>query len=714
MNETKYTYGEGSRAGQTSGRSLGWRDYAVILVERIWIALTVFVVVVALSLVYTQRQTPMYRAAARIMIETDLPKVLKVEDVLTFNTRSIEYFNSHVKALHSRSMAASAIEANGLDTDPRFTSEIGKGADPAAAAMRCVRIQAVPKSRMIDIIAEHPNAEIASALANGIAEAYIAKDLDRRMKASLDALIWLRQHAEEYRLKLEQGLHALQEYREATRAVSLEEKQDVVIAKLKAISARLTDAEAERVAANTQWNEVKPLLDAEKSPGEAAAIAGHEWVRQTRAKILEKESEIGLLGRRYKEKHPAIQRARSELEELETGYRRACDEAARQIESRHRMAEANVDSLEDALRRQEQQAFDLERKLVRYNELKRNAEADRQMYDAILARMKETSIAGDMQTSNIRLVDAARAASSPFKPSRRRNLINGLLVGALMGIALSFVAHFADDRLRRTEDVEEHLGLPVLAVIPNIGAGSAEERARTVHDDPRSAVSEAFRTLRASLALTPPGKSAKRIMITSAGAAEGKSLVACNLAIVYAQDSQKTLLIDADMKRPSLGKVFGVGSREGLSRVLAGGLEWEDAVLNDVMPNLDILTVGELPPNPAELLGSGRMRDMLAGMGEQYDRVVLDCPPVFGVSDPLVLLSVVDGLLFVAHFNKSRWHTASRALRKLSTGGTPILGAVMDNVDLRRPGTYYYYYHRYGSYRYYQEDDTSGRADRNA
>jgi len=699
----EYTFDDMPERSQPAGTGLNWRDYLAILIERGWIAVTAFAAVVILSVIHTQRQTPMYRSAARILVEADIPKVLNIQDVFTINTRNLEYFNTHVKALHSRSMLEAAVKATGLDRNPGFVPGAGPGVDPAGAAMRYVRIIPVPKSRMIDVVVEHPDPKIAAILANAIAEQYIAQDLDRRMNASLEALEWLREHAEEYRGKLERGLLALQEYREQTKAVSLVERQDVVVARLKAINAALTGAETERLEAQTEWQEVKILLDAGKSPGESSVVSDDPLVLKVHSELQEKQTELALLRNRYKDKHPAMERCRREAIELVSKYARVCREAAERVESRYQMALAKERSLGDALREQEQQAFDLERTLVKYNELKRNTEADRQMYDAILARMKETSVAGDMNTSNIRRVDEAKPSARPYRPARRRNLLNSIMVGALLGITLSFVVHFADDRVRKTEEIEDILGIPILAVIPNIESDDPEFRARMAHEEPRSGPSEAFRTLRANLALNPEAGNAKRMMITSAGAAEGKSLTAANLAIVFAQDGQKTLLIDADMRRPSMHKIFNVRTGAGLSEVLGGGVKWQDAVCGTGMQNLDVMVVGKMPSNPAELLGSSSMRQVLDEAGRSYDQLVLDCPPVLGVSDPLVLLRLVEGVILVAHFNKTRRHAAARALQKLRESRTPILGAVMDNVNFKRPGAYYYYY-RYGHYYHYYGD----------
>ena len=391
---------------------------------------------------------------------------------------------------------------------------------------------------------------------------------------------------------------------------------------------------------------------------------------------------------------------------LEQAYKSALQTAAIQVEAQYQTALAQESTLRQALKEQEKEAFELDRKLVRYQQLKRGVEADQQIYDGMLARMKETTLVQDSGMNYIRLVDSARPSKLPARPNPRRILTAGVLLGLFLGIACAFAAHAADNRLRRVDEVEKDLGHPVLASIPHIPGKNVQERSQISARKPGSIPSEAFRTLRACVGLQPAGRDARRLLVTSVGVSDGKSLVASNLAIMFAQDNRKTLLIDVDMRRPTVHRTFQVDEQHkatGLSAVLGQGLPWDKAVLKSDLPGLDLLPAGQIPENPAELLGSAAMVALIADLSKHYERIILDSPPVIGVSDPLVLLPRVDGIIFVVHFGKTRRFAAKVAVQQLESSGTPVIGTVVNNVQAGRAGSYYnYYYTRHGGYTYHE------------
>jgi polysaccharide biosynthesis transport protein len=696
MTENAYTYTDSPASSPSGGRpDFDWRASVDVLLARGWIAVTVFVVAVVAGLIYTQRQIPLYRSTARLLVDEEIPKVLNVQDVFAMNARNLEYFNTHLKALHSRTMVAAALKASGLDHDPRLVSPARGGADPVEVAMNGLTIEPETGSRIIDVVVEHRDPAVASTLANAIADQYIQINLDQRMSSSLDAFEWLRRQAEDYRQRIEKGQLALHDYRKSSNDVSLEEHQDTVIAKLKSLSAELTAAETQRLVAEGDWNSVARIQAAGQPIGNLPSIAADDLVKQAQGTYVKRLDDLEGLRARYHEKHPRMVQALSELDAAEQLYRGTCQIAAARLRSLYEQALERENRLRQALKEQEKEALSLDLKLVKYTEMRRNVEADQQIHAALLARMQETKMASDLKTSNVRLVDHAVPSPSPFYPSKLRNLFNSMLIGLCLGLALSWAAHFVDDRIRRPEDVEHSLRCPLLAVVPTVRTGNPAHRARIVERDLHSPSAEAFRTLRATLALRPESLHAKRLMITSAGASEGKSLVASNLAIALAQDGQATLLIDGDLRRPSVHHVFDADPDAGLSAVLAGHLAWPQAIGTTPLANLHFMNAGRQPPNPSELLGSAVMKQMLDAVAERYDRIVIDCPPVFGVSDPLALLPAMDGIIFVAHFNKTGRRAAAQALDRLKAGKTPILGVILNNVNLNRVGTYYYY-RRYG------------------
>ena len=698
MNKTPYIAGPQGSEDELS-KFPDWREGVAILMERAWLGVLIFVAVFLLFFFQARRQTPYYRSTATLLVEAQIPKILNYQDILAYNTRNLEYFNTHINALHSRNMMAQALERSGLAKDPRFLP--GKTPEEQAeAAQGFVNVTAVEKSRMINIVVEHPDPQVASDLANALAQAYIQQDLDNRMGASMQAIDWLRERSEEYRVKLEKGLAELQEYREKTKSVSLEEDQNIVIEKLKALNAALTSAQTERIQAETMWKSVQGQIDARVPTTQIAAVLSDAGVQITLQKLQDQQRAVAGLQQRYRQQHPDLQQALELEQKLQKQFEDACADALYALKSRFEMLVDRERNLQVALAEQEKVSFELDRKLVRYNELKRNIEADQEIHQAVLARMKEASISESLPADIIRLAEEARPAKAPFRPRPGQALVRGAAFGLILGIGAIFLFYYADHRFRRNEEVERILGLPVLATVPLIVDKSVQARGMVSHLKQTSEVAESFRTLRASLLLKEEIRKARVLMITSAGPGEGKSLISTNLAISLAQDGRRTLLVGADLRRPVLSKIFDLDpDSAGLAEVLKGEIQWREALRRQDVPNLDVMCSGRIPLHPSELLGRKELAEFLREAGGAYQHVILDAPPVLGVSDSLVLLPNADGVLFVVRYGVTHSMGASHAVLKLQGSGTPCMGSIMNGVNLKSVANYYYY-RRYGGYAY--------------
>ncbi len=679
---------------------MDWREAVAIILERAWLGVAVAVAVLLLFFFNAHRQTPYYRSTATLLVEAQVPRLLNYQDIIAFNSRNLEYFNTHINALHSRQMMEKAITQSGLDKRPEFTPGGTPMADLVERSLGLVTITAVEKSRIIQIVVEHPSPSVASDLANALARAYIQQDLDNRMTASMQAVEWLRARSVEYRDKLEKGLLELQKYRQETESVSLEQDQDIVISKLKSLNAALTEAQTDRMDAESQWQAVKTQMDAGLPLTRIAALLPDSGVQDALQRLTEQQRKIAQLQQRYKPGYPELQNALDSERQMQKKLEESCQDSIFALKSRYEMLKDRETNLSNALREQEQESFDLDRKLVKYNDLKRNVEADQEIYQAVIARMKEASISGSMPTEIIRLAEEARAAKAPFRPRIHQALWRGLAMGIVLGLVAIFGLHYADRRFRRNEEVERALGVPVLAALPMIPAASVGDRGRVAHLEPGGEAAEAFRTLRASLLLNSEARNAAVFMITSSSPGEGKTLVSTNLAISFAQDNRRTLLIGADLRRPMLQKIFGGGEQPpGLSEVFKETVMWRDALLKHDISNLDVLTSGRIPSNPSEMLGDRRFTAIISEARSMYQRIILDAPPILGVSDALVLLSHVDAVLFVVRYGVTHSLSASHAMKKIRSSGAPCPGALMNGVNLKSMANYYYY-QRYGGYAY--------------
>ena len=686
--------------GRPQQRRFPWQQYLVVLVEHKYLALAAFLTVVIGAVVWTYRQTPTYRATAVVQVDSDTVKVLNIQDVLTSDTRDEEYMNTQMQLIQSRTLCELVVQALKLDQNAAFLAGAGGNTDLAGVLQGCLSVEPIRGSRLIAINVDNADPQLAALLATGVAQQYIKQNLDRRMAAASDAVRWLQQQADEYRSKLEKSEAALAQYRQRSHAVSVEERQDIVVDKLKELNAAVTQAEKTRLAAEADWDVVKKQLEDGRKVTEIPAILSNPKVAAIRQQLSEKQVQLAVLRERYKDQHPLIVALQAELKALNGRLLAACNDVVNSLQSQYSLAKANEDSLQGALKDQEQQALQMDSKQAEYNTLKRNADADSQMYNAILTRMKEASVAGKLESNNIRLVDPVQVPGAPFKPRKTRNFAMGVILGLGAAVGLSFLMNSFDDKIKSYEDVDL-LGLPLLTGVPRIELPDGTQNGRVLQLQPHSISAEAFRNLRATITLKPELNAAKSLLVTSTAPGEGKSVVSANLAIAFASNRQRTLLIDCDLHHPVQHKVFRSRADKGLSLYLTNHSKLEDVVAATDIPNLDVLQVGDVPPNAPELLGSDRLAELIQEACRQYDRVIIDSPPVTAVSDPLLLLPHVKGVVYVIGFGKVSREIVSRSMQKLRECGAPLVGVVMNNIDQELHGFYYYpyrysYYHKKG------------------
>jgi polysaccharide biosynthesis transport protein len=652
--------------------------------------------VLAINLIYTYRQTPTYRATAALEVSSETMKVLNIQDVLSTDTRDDQYFNTQIKIMQSRTLCEQVVQSLHLDRNPSFLAYAGSQGDLAAALQERLSVEPERNTTILDIHVDHPDPKLAADLANGVAQQYIKQNLEKKMLASTDAVRMLREQADEFKKKVEQSESALAQYRQRTQ--SSEEYQNSVVDKLKDLNNSVTQAQKARLDAEAEWNGVKALLDAGRTPSEIPAIMNNPKVSDLRKQLNDKQITLAVLRERYREQHPSMVAIQTELSEITGKLTNACNDAVEAFQAGYLMAKAKEESLQKALHDQEQEAMVMEGKQPDYNMLKRDAEADRQLYDSIVNRIKETGVANSLQSNNIRLIDPVQVPGSPFKPQKGRNLVIGLFLGVSAAFAAGYMLSVFDDKIKTYEDVDS-LGLPLLTGVPHIDLKDSSQNGRVLQADPHSVSAEAFRNLRASISLKPEANSAKPLLVTSTAPGEGKSVVSANLAIAFATNKQRTLLIDCDLHNPVQHHVFPADPDKGISLYLTSDVTLQEVVQPTNVPNLDVLHVGSIPPNAPELLASDRIRELIGDACEQYDRVIIDSPPVTAVSDPLVLLPYVQGVIYVIGFGKIRREIVARTMQRLRECGAPLVGVVMNNIDQDLHGYYYYPY----KYSYYQK-----------
>jgi len=418
-----------------------------------------------------------------------------------------------------------------------------------------------------------------------------------------------------------------------------------------------------------------------------------------------KESETELQEFREEQQIVATPESRREMTSLiedlrkkEAGLETNLSELAEKYGKKHPniiMLKSELASVRKKLETETKRAIMMGQVAIQFNVLKREVESNKQLYNALLQKAKETGIAEDLKISQIRIVDVAEIPKSPIKPEKGKNLMLGCLMGLVLGITLAVSLEYMDNTLKSPEDVEECIDLPFLGYIPS-NKKDAKADAETdllVHQHSKSAISEAYRGIRTAMMFAFADKPSKSVLVTSSAPREGKTTVSINLATIMAQAGNEVLLVDADMRCPRVHKTFNVEISDGLSEILAGKANLDSAIKQTDIPNLKLLTCGSLPPNPAELLGTKRMQELLGEMVSKFNKVIIDSPPIVSVADSSILANIVDGVAFIVQSGKTSIEVILRGKQKLLNAKANVLGVTLNNVDMARENYYYYYYY---------------------
>ena len=532
-------------------------------------------------------------------------------------------------------------------------------------------------------------------------------------------------------MKVQTSQEKLVRYQKEHEILGMDEKQNITTAKLDELNKELTSAESERMDKEAFFRLVESGdPDAVASGAGGIDTGGSQSASALLDSLRTKQAELRIqaadLNTQFGPSYPKLAQLNNQLKEIDSQIQSEMKKIVGKVRGQYTTALQRETMLRDALEKQKQEANKLNESAIQYNLLKRDSESYRQLYEGLLQRMKEAGVSAGLKSNNFRIVDTARVPGGPIEPNIPRNLGFALVLGLMSGVGLAFLLEGLDNTVRTTEQAQAISGLAPLGMIPlgSKGAreGSTGKRLALASSNeavelitqvrPQSQMAESYRALRTSLLLTNLGAPPKIIMVTSALPQEGKSTTSINTAIVLAQKGVRVLLIDADLRRPSIHKTLGMGPRSGLSNVLTGSTTLQQAIARTpILPNLHVLPAGTPPPNPAELLASANMRDVLAQLREQYDHIVLDTPPTLSVTDAVVLSPRADAVVLVIRSGQTTKQALRRSRDVLMQVNAKISGVLLNAVDLSSPD-YYYYYEYQGKYaRYYQDDESSADGD---
>jgi len=704
------------------------RDYLHVILRRKWIVITFFIAVVTSVTIGTFMMKPQYQSTVTIKIERENPNVVNFKEIVSLEPAwdSEEYFQTQFRILKSKNLAKRVIRSLSLDTNPEFVpgqknKESKAEADVLVKPVRLfedesidsglvnaliggIEVTPLQKSRLVNVSYMSHNPELSAKVANTIAESFIALNIESKFEATYQAREWLEKQLEILKAKVEQAEEKLNEYAAKSEIVFLEDRgkgaegQNIITKKLSDLSTEMTHATADRIQKEALYNAIRSG-DAESS----SVVMGNAVVQSLKKDYTALESEYNQQLKTYKPGYPKMVKLKEHINQLKKKIDLETKKVVSSIKKDYETAVKRESYLKSAFDAQKKEALNLNQRTIQYQILKREAETNKELYNGLLQRLKEAGVSSTLTASNIQVLDKAEVPKSPFKPNKAKNIMLALIIGLLGGVGLVFFVEYLDNTVKTPEDVEKKVYLPSLGLVPYYADTSKEKLPveYITYADGKSVVSEAYASIRTFLLLSTGGRPPRIIMVTSPARNEGKTTTAINTAISLTKSNVRVLLIDADMRRPRLHKIFSLDNTKGLSTYLSGNEELGDDMLRATkIPNLDVITSGPTAPNPAELLGSFRFMELLKS-SFLYNFIVIDTTPVLGISDSLIISPHTDGVIIVIKSGETPKEAAQEARRMLASVNAKILGVILNSIDQ----THMKYSHYYNYYRYYYSDE---------
>jgi polysaccharide biosynthesis transport protein len=733
----------------SGGQSIHLLDRLTAIFRHRRLAGAAFAVVVGLMMLQTYSKIPLYRAGARVLIQDERTTAvgnLNANDP-AFWQDSEQYYNTQYSILRSRTLAKRVVRRLNLQAHPLFNGKgpqsrgpltlirearetlgssirgLVRGSKPQSevpapdesaiesglisAFLGGVEIVPEKSTRLCEIFYVSSDPVFAAQAATTLAEEYTQQNLDLRLETINKNLTWLGEEVAKQEKKVTEAETEMSKYRERQNALSLEDRQNIVVARLNTLNETATQARTARLQKQAIYDQVKAVDPKSDAADTFPIIATNQGVIEAKTRLSDLTADKARLSSRYLPGHPDLIKIEGQIESARNAL---VAQRTRVIESARNEYEASAQeerSFAGQLETQKGAAMDLDRKSGAYLVLQRQAETNRLVYQSLLQQQKELRVVSNSRTNNVQMMDRAEVPGGPFSPNSRRDWFTAVVAGLMVALALAFGIEYLDDTIKTPDDVAQRLRLPLLGLVPSVGGKRVPLLTEPVPHD----FGEAFRSLRTSLVFTSGAEGPRVIAVTSSQPLEGKTTTACNLGLVLALGGSRVLLVDADLRRPGLHTVVGAKNEIGLSHLLVGQARVREAVQKTNEPNLFVISAGRIPPNPSELLSSERMQALLANLRSgPFDWVIIDTPPVLAVTDAVIVSRSVSGVVFVIGSEMTRRVHAERAIETLLSGKPKSVGAVLNRVDFDRNKYYYSRYYGYHYQNYYGSGSTKKTA----
>jgi capsular exopolysaccharide synthesis family protein len=726
--------------------------YLRLFLRKKWIIILSFLSVTGVGVSLISSIDSVYEATARLLIERENMKILDVRDVSPTNFSARDYFQTQVELLKSRDLVQEVIEKLDLKNHPEFNPN---HSSPKAGSLQGVvfnflknlmslsadvnpqdppppdissdfenelfvdaylarlYVQPVRNTRIVNISFMAFDPVLAAQVANTHAELFIKNAIERKASASKEAIRWLRERIKEAREKLNHSTQALQSFQKKENIVSLQAptqgegagEGQILAQKFTQLTTELASAKTRRIELETLLHQLK---NASRDPTVLESlpqIMNNPVIRDLKVQYFNAVRDLNEARLTYGEKHPRIIALKAEIKETRDRIYREIKKVTEGIKLEYRMTLARERNLQRHLEKAKEEALELNQKSLYLQMLQQEMALNNEVYQMLLRRLKEATLASGLKTINLFIVDRAKPPINPAKPDKRKMAIIAAFLGLMLGFGIPLFFDYMDKTFHGENEVAKYLGIPFLGLVSKMRVPPGEDKSSLVTvNSPDSHFSECLRNICTNIAFSLVDPAKNSVLVTSTNPAEGKSLIAANLAILISQYERKVLLIDADLRRPKIHDFFGIKFKEpGLSNLVTQVSEDRECIRNTHLEMLDVLPAGYLPPNPVALLSSERFRELIHRLKMQYEFIIIDSPPVLSATDASVTGVVADGVVLVIEASRTKRDHAARAVKQLRLVKAEILGAILNKVDLKKEGIYYDYYLSY--YNYYSKKE---------
>ncbi|MBU2892253.1 polysaccharide biosynthesis tyrosine autokinase [Colwellia sp. D2M02] len=708
------------------------QNFFQVILRFKWRILSLAFIVTLLATVIVFSLTPKYFAKATLLIEAEQANVVSIEEVYGINSNSQEYFVTQLEILKSKHISARVIKRLDLVNHPEFDPDqqaekfnlvsfikeklpfLPQSVEDISEKQQAyireqkvltefmsrLSIGLIKKTQLITISFESESPELAAEVVNTVAEVYIDNHLESKLAMTEKASSWLNERLNALKTKLDDSENYLQAYQNQEQLVDIDGVKGIEAKELQELNSLLSTASQLR---KKNENIYKLVQDKKSDPRTLISlpeVLNHKLIQSVNEAAQKSKTKVYELQGTYGPKHPVMIAAQSELRSVNDNLVQQVELLVSGITNEYLSAKANEEALQAAIKAKGQRFRELSTLDSKQKELKREVETNEQLYNAFFTRLKETKEVGEFQSANARLTDPAQPPLLPAKPNKKLIIIMTFVLSLIFGLVLAFLFEFLNDGIRSVDDIENKLKQRLLGLLPLQKTPRKQGLAlRHFFSSEEHSFSEAVRTIRTSLLLLNIEHDAKVISVTSSVPGEGKTTVSLNLSFALGQ-LERVLLIDADMRRPSVAKNFELPSYQtGLSNIIAGTHSVEECLIKDTQSGVDIITAGTLPPNPQELLASSDFANLISSLKGKYDRIVIDTPPTQAVSDAILVAQHSQSLVYVVKADHTREKMIQSGLGRLLSAGVRIDGIVLNQVDLKQAakyGEYTGYYDQYG------------------